>query len=79
MTSARTTGGRSAPTDGSSRIDGTRGVKVTPMLRQYLEAKHEHPDCIVFFRMGDFYEVFFEDAQTCHRDLGITLTSRNKD
>jgi len=54
-------------------------VKVTPMLRQYLEAKHEHPDCIVFFRMGDFYEVFFEDAQTCHRDLGITLTSRNKD
>lgn len=54
-------------------------MKLTPMLRQYLEAKHEHPDCIVFFRMGDFYEVFFEDAQTCHRELGITLTSRNKD
>jgi DNA mismatch repair protein MutS len=49
------------------------------MLRQYLDAKHEHPDCILFFRMGDFYEVFFEDAHTCHRDLGITLTSRNKD
>ncbi len=49
------------------------------MLRQYLQAKSEHPDCVLFFRMGDFYEVFFEDALLCHDVLGWTVTSRNKD
>jgi DNA mismatch repair protein MutS len=49
------------------------------MLRQYLQAKSEHPDCVLFFRMGDFYEVFFEDAHICHDVLGWTVTSRNKD
>ena len=50
----------------------------TPMMRQYLSAKGEHPDAIVLFRMGDFYETFFEDAVDCARLLELTLTSRNK-
>ncbi len=48
-------------------------------MRQYLEAKRQHPDAIVFFRMGDFYEMFYEDALTAARALEITLTSRSKD
>jgi len=48
----------------------------TPMLRQYLGIKEQYPDAILFFRMGDFYEMFFEDAETASRILGITLTSR---
>src|SRR5512137_2600579 len=47
-------------------------------MRQYLEIKEQHKDCILFFRMGDFYEMFFEDAITASRVLEITLTSRNK-
>jgi len=46
------------------------------MFRQYMGIKGRHPDSILFFRMGDFYEMFFEDAQTASRVLGITLTSR---
>ncbi|WP_446009025.1 DNA mismatch repair protein MutS [Candidatus Electrothrix sp.] len=52
--------------------------KMTPMLRQYLEIKEQYPGTILFYRMGDFYEMFFEDAETASRVLGITLTSRNK-
>ncbi|ACL05684.1 DNA mismatch repair protein MutS [Desulfatibacillum aliphaticivorans] len=52
--------------------------KVTPMVRQYLSIKAEHPDSILFFRMGDFYEMFFEDAEKASKALDITLTSRNK-
>jgi DNA mismatch repair protein MutS len=48
------------------------------MVRQYLQIKGEHPDAILFYRMGDFYEMFFEDAETAARVLDITLTSRNK-
>ncbi|MDD5205885.1 MAG: DNA mismatch repair protein MutS, partial [Desulfobacterales bacterium] len=48
----------------------------TPMFKQYMGIKGRHPDAILFFRMGDFYEMFFEDAQTASRVLGITLTSR---
>ena len=48
-------------------------------MRQYLEAKRQHRDAIVFFRMGDFYEMFYEDAITASRVLEITLTSRSKD
>ncbi len=51
--------------------------KVTPMLRQYLEIKEQHQDCILFYRLGDFYEMFFDDAVTASRVLGITLTSRS--
>ena len=51
--------------------------KITPMLRQYLAIKEQHPDAILFYRLGDFYEMFFDDAVTASRVLGITLTSRN--
>ena len=50
---------------------------VTPLMQQYREIKARHPGTILFFRMGDFYETFFEDAELIARVLGITLTSRN--
>lgn len=50
--------------------------QMTPMLRQFLNIKTGYPDSILFFRMGDFYEMFFDDAETASRILGITLTSR---
>ena len=50
----------------------------TPMFRQYLELKAQVPDALLFFRMGDFYELFFDDAKIASRDLELTLTSRNK-
>ena len=51
-------------------------AQLTPMLRQYMRIKSENPDAILFFRMGDFYEMFFDDARKASRVLGITLTSR---
>ena len=48
----------------------------TPMMQQYLQIKANHPDMLVFYRMGDFYELFFEDAQIASKLLGITLTTR---
>src|SRR5512137_1981123 len=50
----------------------------TPMMRQYLELKERYPDTILFFRLGDFYEMFFEDAVTASQALQITLTARSK-
>ncbi len=50
----------------------------TPVMKQYLAFKKRHQDAILLFRMGDFYEVFFDDAQVCARDLGLALTSREK-
>ncbi|MFJ7566674.1 DNA mismatch repair protein MutS [Herminiimonas sp. NPDC097707] len=50
--------------------------KHTPMMQQYLRIKAEHPETLLFYRMGDFYEVFFEDAEKASRLLGITLTQR---
>ncbi len=52
--------------------------KATPMIKQYLTIKEQYPDAILFYRMGDFYEMFFEDAEKASRLLEITLTSRNK-
>ncbi|MGD2013167.1 MAG: DNA mismatch repair protein MutS [Desulfobacterales bacterium] len=52
--------------------------KSTPMLKQYLSIKEQYPDAILFYRMGDFYEMFFEDAQVASPLLEIALTSRNK-
>jgi len=52
---------------------------LTPGMKQYLEAKRAHPDCLIMLRMGDFYEMFYEDAVTAARELEITLTSRGKD
>ena len=51
---------------------------LTPVMRQYQSAKAVHPDALLFFRMGDFYELFFEDAVVAARALDLTLTARNK-
>src|SRR5689334_13151411 len=51
----------------------------SPAMRQYLDAKRQYRDAIVFFRMGDFYEIFYEDALITSRALDLTLTSRSKD
>src|SRR6476661_4722676 len=51
---------------------------LTPAMRQYRQFKSQYPDYILFFRMGDFYEMFWEDARLAARVLGVTLTSRNK-
>src|SRR5690348_10640187 len=50
----------------------------TPLMAQYLEIKRAHPDCLLFYRMGDFYELFFDDAVQAARALDITLTKRGK-
>src|SRR5664279_1126360 len=52
--------------------------RVTPMMEQYIEIKAANPDCLLFYRMGDFYEKFFDDAETASRALGIMLTKRGK-
>src|SRR6187401_2303444 len=54
-------------------------ASATPAMRQYLDAKQQHRDAILFFRMGDFYEMFYEDALLAARTLELTLTSRSKD
>jgi DNA mismatch repair protein MutS len=53
-------------------------TKVTPMMQQYLQIKERYQDAILFFRLGDFYEMFFDDAHTASKILDIALTSRNK-
>ena len=52
---------------------------VTPMMQQYLAAKEAHPGELLFFRLGDFYEMFFDDAKVAAKELGLTLTSRSGD
>lgn len=52
--------------------------RLTPAMQRYLEVKKQHPDAILLFRMGDFYELFYEDAQIAARVVGLTLTSRDK-
>ena len=52
--------------------------KLTPLLRQYLEVKENYKDCLIFFRLGDFYELFFEDARLAAKSLDITLTKRGQ-
>ncbi len=54
------------------------GVKLTPMMRQYLQIKEEYPDAVLFFNLGDFYETFFEDAELVARELELVLTKRNE-
>src|SRR6516165_8920423 len=53
-------------------------MSLTPMMQQYRDAKEQHPGMLLLFRMGDFYELFEDDAQTAARVLGLTLTSRDK-
>ena len=54
-------------------------MELTPMMQQYQATKAQHPEEILFFRLGDFYEMFFDDARTVSRELGLTLTSRSGD
>ena len=51
--------------------------KLTPMMQQYMEIKERYKDCILFFRLGDFYEMFFDDALLASKELEITLTGRD--
>ncbi|MBD3805305.1 MAG: hypothetical protein IE919_19015, partial [Thioclava sp.] len=53
-------------------------ASATPMMEQYIEIKANNPDSLLFYRMGDFYELFFEDAVDASRALGITLTKRGQ-
>ncbi|MBR4142917.1 MAG: hypothetical protein IKR10_05300 [Firmicutes bacterium] len=48
----------------------------SPMMRQYLATKEQYPDCILFYRLGDFYEMFFDDAKTAARELDLVLTGK---
>ena len=52
-------------------------MEVTPMMQKYLETKKEYPDCILFYRLGDFYEMFYEDAITASKELELTLTGKS--
>src|SRR6186997_3546823 len=72
-----------SPSDGDKRGAGTTGpaitpAGVTPSMAQFLEIEAANPDCMLFYRMGDFYELFFEDAVTAAQALGIVLTKRGK-
>src|ERR1700757_4087907 len=53
-------------------------ARITPLMEQYIEIKAANPDCLLFYRMGDFYEMFFQDAEIASRALGIVLTKRGK-
>jgi DNA mismatch repair protein MutS len=64
--------------DASSLTLDRDATRVTPMMAQYIEIKTANPDCLLFYRMGDFYELFFEDAEIASRALGIVLTKRGK-
>jgi len=52
-------------------------AKLTPMMQQYFDIKEQYNDCILFYRLGDFYEMFYDDALTASKELGITLTGKN--
>ena len=52
-------------------------MALTPMMRQYIEIKEKYQDCILFFRLGDFYEMFFEDAKIASKELELVLTGRD--
>ncbi|MDD5936937.1 MAG: DNA mismatch repair protein MutS [Clostridiales bacterium] len=52
-------------------------AQLTPMMQHYMDTKKQYPDCILFYRLGDFYEMFFDDAQTASKELEITLTGKN--
>ena len=81
-TGAQAKRGGSAAAGGSSRLDeagvASRAGSATPMIAQYLEIKSANADCLLFYRMGDFYELFFEDASIASRALGIALTKRGR-
>ncbi len=59
-------------------MSGEKGKKETPMMAQYRKVKEQYPDCLVFFRLGDFYEMFMEDARIASRELDLALTTRDR-
>ncbi len=61
----------------SIKLQDLDQTKLTPMMQQFIAQKNKWPDCILFFRLGDFYEMFFEDAETASRELELTLTGRD--
>lgn len=67
--------------DGKRKPDKRKGgngaVGLSPMMQQYMSYKEQYKDALLFFRLGDFYEMFFEDAKTASRELGLTLTGRD--
>ena len=78
-------GGPAAESNEASRAATTSDVipsgkdpRDTPAMRQYRRFKQQHPECVLFFRMGDFYEMFDDDAVLCHKVLGLTLTQRTQ-
>ncbi len=62
----------------SPQSESAQAQRLTPMMAQYVEIKAANPDCLLFYRMGDFYELFFHDAEVASRALGIVLTKRGK-
>ncbi|PWB57850.1 MAG: DNA mismatch repair protein MutS, partial [Bradyrhizobiaceae bacterium] len=76
ITTVAEDGEDAAPGRGAPRAEDAS--RVTPMMEQYTEIKRAHPDCLLFYRMGDFYELFFADAEIAARALGIVLTKRGR-
>src|SRR6267154_3693325 len=69
---------RNLPPEDTAEPQPEAAARVTPMMEQYIEIKTANPDCLLFYRMGDFYELFFDDAEIASRALGIVLTKRGK-
>jgi DNA mismatch repair protein MutS len=69
----------SSPVAGAPNLTAASAPALTPFMRQYTSAKALNPDALLFFRMGDFYELFFDDAKTASRELQITLTARDRE
>src|ERR1700759_907555 len=67
-----------SPVSTDAQAPAEPAARVTPMMEQYLEIKAANPGLLLFYRMGDFYELFFEDAEIASRALGIVLTKRGK-
>src|SRR6476660_1865246 len=66
------------PSGFESAPSGQGAPRATPVMEQYIEIKAANRDCLLFYRMGDFYELFFDDAEIASRILGIVLTKRGK-
>src|SRR5712671_6131584 len=69
---------RNLPPEDTAEPQPEAAARPSPMMEQYIEIKAANPDCLLFYRMGDFYELFFDDAEIAARALGIVLTKRGK-
>ncbi len=78
MDAARKLGLNEDPPPEPAPVTAEPAARPTPVMEQYIEIKAANPDCLLFYRMGDFYELFFEDAEVASRALGIVLTKRGK-